>query len=85
MKKLLTPALVILGIISLIVAFIYFSETAGSLPHYFLGYAKDSAHKHTKHGVAFVGLALILFVGAWMTTGQPKKNLPTEKSDSADS
>ena len=69
MKKLSTGLLVVLAILSVVVATIYFSHTAGSLPHFFLGYAKGSAHKHTKHGVIFVALAVVFLLGAWMVSG----------------
>lgn len=70
MKKLLIVVLVILAILSGIVAVVYFTKTAGSLPHFYLGYAKGSTHKHLKHGVVFAVLAVLLLLGAWMVSGQ---------------
>ena len=70
MKKLSVMGLVLLAIISAIVAVIYFSKTAGTLPHFFLGYTQGSDHKHLKHGIAFTGLAVVLLLGAWMISGQ---------------
>ena len=70
MKKLLVPGLVILAILSSIVAVVYFTKTAGNLPHFYPGYLQGSVHKHTKHGVAFAGLAVVFLIGAWMASGK---------------
>ena len=69
MKKLLTALLVILAIVSAVVAVVYFTKTAGNLPHFYLGYLKGSTHKHIKHGVVFAVLAVVLLLGAWMVSG----------------
>lgn len=69
MKKIYTLLLGVCAILSLIVAIIYFTKTAGALPHFFLGYSSGSQHMHTKHGLAFVGLAIVLALGTWMVSG----------------
>jgi hypothetical protein len=69
MKKLLMVALVILAIISGIVSVVYFTHTAGNLPHFYPGYTAGSTHTHTKHGIVFAGLAVVLLLGAWMVSG----------------
>jgi hypothetical protein len=69
MKKLLVTGLVVLAILSGVVAVVYFTKTAGNLPHFYLGYAKGSTHKHLKHGVVFGVLAILLLLGAWMVSG----------------
>jgi hypothetical protein len=69
MKKLLVIVLVILAILSAIVAVVYFTKTAGNLPHFYPGYTKGSAHKHLKHGVVFAGLAIELLLGSRMASG----------------
>ena len=51
-----------------IVAVIYFAKSADALPSFFPGHKTGSAHHHTKHGIAFIGLAVVALVGAWMTT-----------------
>ncbi|HEX4774379.1 MAG TPA: hypothetical protein VH234_02590 [Candidatus Saccharimonadales bacterium] len=80
MRKFYAALLVLLAIISAVVAVIYFTHTAGNLPHFFLGYTKDSAHKHTKHGLAFISLAVVLLLGAWMVSGQKEEPPRVEKS-----
>jgi hypothetical protein len=79
MKKLSSVALILLALISTVVAVIYFTKTAGNLPHFFIGYAKGSAHKHTKHALAFISLAVILLIGAWMVSGPVKQGQPANK------
>jgi hypothetical protein len=79
MKKLSVAVLIILAIASAIVAAIYFSKTAGTIPHFFLGYTKGSNHKHVKHGVAFAGLAVVLLLGAWMVSGQSSDGVAPER------
>ena len=70
MKKLITPALVILGLLFVALAIYYWTVKAGSLPHWLPGYAAGSSTKHFKHGLA----ALILGIGcgilAWFSSGK---------------
>lgn len=72
------PALIaglsILGVILLVVAGIYFTKTAGNLPSFFPGHQAGSAHKHIKHGLAAVVVAVICFLGAWFSLGS--RNTP---------
>src|SRR4029079_15697055 len=64
---------VVLGIVLIVIAVIYWVEPAGSLPSFFPGHEAGSSHHHVKHGIAafLVGLACLAF--AWFNTG-PKKN-----------
>jgi amino acid permease len=71
MKKLPIVALVILAIILAVVSAIYFSKTAGNLPHFFPGHLADSTHRHVKHAVACAVLAVVCLLGAWMLSGSP--------------
>jgi hypothetical protein len=84
MKKLLVVGLVILAILSGVVAVVYFTKTAGNLPHFYLGYTKGSAHKHLKHGVVFAVLAVLLLLGAWMVSGQSSDNSTDSKNTETD-
>lgn len=72
LRKLVIPA-VVLGILLLVVAAIYFAEPAHSLPSFFPGHVSttnsEADHHHTKHGIAAVIVALALFVFAWFQTG----------------
>jgi hypothetical protein len=85
MKKLLVTGLVILAILSAVVAVVYLTKTAGNLPHFYPGYLKGSAHKHLKHGVVFLGLAVIFLLGAWMSSGHATDTTSKHKDSRADS
>jgi uncharacterized protein YceK len=79
MKKLLVVVLVILAIISGVASVVYFTHTAGNLPHFYPGYTAGSTHTHTKHGVVFAGLAVVLLLGAWMVSGSSSDTNKVEK------
>lgn len=80
MRKLAIPA-VVLGIVLLVVAVVYFVTPEHSLPSFFPGHASASSaeanHHHTKHGIAAIVVALALFAFAWFATG------PSHGGDSA--
>jgi len=67
-----TWVLVVLGVACLGVAVVYWTQPANALPGFFPGSNAASAAKHTKHGIAALGLGIVLFIGAWMTTGSKK-------------
>jgi hypothetical protein len=66
--QLIVPA-VILGVIFLVIAGIYWTQDAGSLPSFFPGHESGSTHIHFKHGLAAAVVALGCFVFAWFQTG----------------
>lgn len=72
LRKLVVPA-VVLGIVLVVVAIVYFVESAHSLPSFFPGHvsASDSeaSHHHTKHGIAALVVALACFAFAWFQSG----------------
>ena len=72
LRKLVIPA-VILGIVLLVVAVIYFVQPAHSLPSFFPGHVSTTSaeanHHHTKHGIAALVVALACFAFAWFQTG----------------
>jgi hypothetical protein len=70
--RLLVALSVLVGIVLIIVAIVYWVEPAKSLPGFFPGHEAGSAHHHVKHGIAafLVGLACLVF--AWFRTG-PKR------------
>jgi hypothetical protein len=71
------PAAVV-GLALIVLAFVYWAESAGSLPSWIPGHEEGSGHHHVKHGIAalLVGLALLVF--AWFQTGkkQPASGAP---------
>jgi hypothetical protein len=62
----------VIGIVLIVLAFVYWIEPAKSLPSWLPGHEAGSSHHHVKHGIAafLVGLALLVF--AWFQTG-PKR------------
>ncbi len=72
LRKLIIPA-VVLGVLLVIIAIIYFVEPAHSLPSFFPGHvsASDSEanHHHSKHGIAAIVVALACFAFAWFQSG----------------
>jgi uncharacterized membrane protein HdeD (DUF308 family) len=72
LRKLIVPA-VILGIVLIAVAVVYFVEPAHSLPSFFPGHSSATGaepnHHHTKHGIAALVVALACFAFAWFQTG----------------
>jgi hypothetical protein len=72
-QRLLVPAAIVLGLVLLIVAGIYFAEPAKSLPFPdALGHESGSSHHHVKHGIAALLLGIGCFVFAWFRSG-PKR------------
>ena len=72
-RKWLVALAVVLGIVLIVIAVIYWVEPADSLPSFFPGHEAGSSHHHVKHGIAafLVGLACLAF--AWFNSG-PKKH-----------
>jgi uncharacterized membrane protein HdeD (DUF308 family) len=72
LRKLILPV-VLLGIVLVVVAIIYFAEPAHSLPSFFPGHvsstSSEASHHHTKHGIAALVVALACFAFAWFQTG----------------
>lgn len=67
-RSLIIPAVVI-GVVLVVVAVVYFVDPAKSLPSFFPGHQSGSGHHHAKHGIAALVVALALFVFAWFQTG----------------
>ncbi len=72
LRRLMIPA-VVLGVLLIVVAIIYFVDTAHSLPSFFPGHvsatSSEAKHHHTKHGIAALVVALACFAFAWFQSG----------------
>jgi 1,4-dihydroxy-2-naphthoate octaprenyltransferase len=68
-RKLLATVALVVGIVLIAIAVVYWVEPAKSLPGFFPGHQAGSSHHHVKHGIAafLVGLACLVF--AWFNTG----------------
>lgn len=75
-RRLIIPA-VVLGLLLLAVAVVYFLTSEHSLPSFFPGHVSagspEANSHHTKHGIAALVLALGCFAFAWFQTG-PQSN-----------
>jgi len=71
--RILVAAAIVLGIILIIVAVVYWVEPAGSLPGFFPGHEAGSGHHHAKHGIAAFLLGLACLAFAWFRSG-PKRS-----------
>ena len=60
---------VVVGILLIVIAGIYWAEPARSLPSFFPGHDKGSSHHHVKHGLAAFLLGLAVLVFAWFRSG----------------
>jgi hypothetical protein len=67
--RLLATIAVILGIVLIAIAVVYWAEPAKSLPSFFPGHTAGSSHHHTKHGIAAFLLGLACLAFAWFQTG----------------
>ena len=71
-KKLLVWGSVILGIIFLIIAFVYFTIPVNHLPNFFPGFDAKLTKIHYKHGLGSLILGLGLFILAWFQSGKKR-------------
>ncbi len=75
-NRLLALLAVVVGIVLIVIAIVYWVEPAKSLPSFFPGHEAGSAHHHAKHGIASFCVGLACFVFAWFRTG-PKRTTAT--------
>lgn len=70
MNKPLALLVGLLGIVFLVMSFIYFTTPANALPHFLPGYDIAVSRSHYKHGVASLILGLGCFAFAWFQSGK---------------
>jgi uncharacterized membrane protein HdeD (DUF308 family) len=70
---------VVVGVLLLVIAALYFAEPAKSLPSFFPGHSaaggSEATHHHVKHGIAALVVGLGCFVIAWFASG-PRREAP---------
>jgi UDP-N-acetylmuramyl pentapeptide phosphotransferase/UDP-N-acetylglucosamine-1-phosphate transferase len=74
-RRLLVVLALVLGIVLIAIAIVYWAEPARSLPSFFPGHQAGSGHHHAKHGIAAFLLGVACLVFAWFNSG-PKKSPP---------
>jgi hypothetical protein len=62
----------LVGVVLVAVAVIYWVDTAKALPSFFPGHDAKSTTHHVKHGVAALAVGLACFAFAWFQSG-PKQ------------
>jgi hypothetical protein len=72
-QRALAAAALVLGIVLIVIAIVYWAEPAGSLPSFFPGHTAGSSHHHVKHGIAAFLLGVACLVFAWFRTGPRHK------------
>lgn len=74
MRKLFLTGLVIAGVLFFILAYVYWTTPAHSLPHYLPGFQADSSKIHFKHGLGSLILGLGAFILLWFQSGKISSN-----------
>lgn len=74
MNKLLVIGAIVLGVIFIICAGIYFLEPAKSLPVFFPGHDLALSRHHYKHGIGVLLLGIGCFAFAWFESGKKSSN-----------
>jgi hypothetical protein len=67
-RNLIAPA-VIIGVLLLALAILYWVDPAKSLPSFIPGHEAGSTHHHIKHGMAAFVVSLGCFAFAWFQSG----------------
>ena len=67
--RLLVVLAVVVGVLLIVIAIVYWAEPAKSLPGFFPGHEAGSTHHHVKHGIAAFLLGVACLVFAWFRSG----------------
>jgi hypothetical protein len=67
-RTLILPA-VIVGVLLVALAVVYFVDSADALPSFLPGHQAGSSHHHIKHGIAALCLGAGALILAWFQTG----------------
>jgi hypothetical protein len=70
--RVLAVLAVLVGLVLIAIAIVYWAEPAKSLPGFFPGHQAGSSHHHVKHGIAAFLIGVASFAFAWFRTG-PKR------------
>lgn len=69
-QRVWAAVLVVLGLLLIVAAVVYFVQPANGLPGFFPGYDSGLARHHTTHGIVALLLGLVCLGGGWMLTGR---------------
>ncbi len=76
-NKAIAAIAAIVGVIFLIVAILYFTQPAGSLPSFFPGFKEGSHDKHMKHAILAAVVGIACFIFGWFLSGNKASQPPT--------
>ena len=68
-NKAIAAVAAVLGVVFLIVAILYATQQAGSLPSFFPGFKAGSHDKHMKHAIAAGVVGIACFIFGWFVSG----------------
>ena len=74
--KAISIVLIVVGVVLAGLSVMYFVTPADALPAFLPGHQAGSTHHHAKHGLATGTLAVVAFIGAWMTSAPKKDSSP---------
>jgi hypothetical protein len=63
---------ILLALVFVAAAAVYFLVPAGSLPSFFPGFEPGSTRLHVKHGIAALAVAVVLFGIGWFVGRSPR-------------
>jgi len=64
----LTGLCILAAVVFVIIAIVYFAESASNLPSFFPGHQAGLARHHVTHGIAMIVLAAVALIAAWFST-----------------
>jgi hypothetical protein len=79
-SKAITVIGILLGILCIMIAFVYWTTPATLLPSFFPGH-DPTVTIHVKHGIAAFVLGLVFFVIAWFASGKKSAHIEEAKED----
>lgn len=79
-SRLLVLIAIVAGVLFLVVAVIYFTQPAKSLPNFFPGFDPAITKTHFKHGIGALFLGLGAFVFAWFKSGKKSSKKEQKRS-----
>ena len=74
--RVLVGLAIVVGIVLIVIAVIYWVEPAKSLPGFFPGRQAGSGHHHVKHGIAAFLLGVACLVFAWFRSAPGRTTEP---------
>ena len=81
-KKLIVIVCVIVGLLFIGLAVVYFITPANALPQFLPGYSAQLTKHHLTHAIASLCLGILAFVVAWFQTGKKSSHKSEQQAQS---